>query len=124
MARPTDYSPELADLICEAIGSGCALKAVCEPDEMPNRATIYRWLTAHKEFSDMYARAREEQADSLADEIIAIADGEEAPDSRRVRVDARKWVAAKLRPGTYGDKNTHEHKGSVTINISGADADL
>jgi hypothetical protein len=69
----------------------------------------------------MYARAREDQADTLADEIVGISDesaitakvdGEEvrfaldatAVARNRLRVDARKWVAAKLKPRKYGDR--------------------
>jgi len=71
------------------------------------------------EFSDKYARARDEQAETLADEIIAIADeppaevtddkGVSRTDSgwvtwQKNRMDARKWVAAKLKPKKYGDR--------------------
>ncbi len=51
-----------------------------------------------------YARAREEQADFYADEIVTIADTEPDAATARVRVDARKWVASKLKPKRYGDK--------------------
>ncbi|MBU2052465.1 hypothetical protein KKH13_04650, partial [Patescibacteria group bacterium] len=54
-------------------------------------------------FFKRYARARDEQADTLADEITYIADTEPDANKARVRVDARKWVAAKLKPKKYGD---------------------
>jgi hypothetical protein len=92
---------------------------------MPDRSTVYDWLLRHPEFADQYARAREEQADTLADEIIAIAD--EQPEIIAVtdkktgaliehkldgaflqwqknRIDARKWTAMKLKPKKYGDR--------------------
>lgn len=73
---------------------------------------------------DQYARAKEESADSLADEILDIADnatndwmkrnhGEDDPgwvangeniQRSRVRIDTRKWIASKLKPKKYGDK--------------------
>ncbi len=129
MARPTDYCKEIADDICERLSDGESLKAICSPEEMPTRSTVYRWLGIHDEFSDMYARAREEQAETLADEIIAISDetyadyekdkdgnlktNNEAIQRSRLRVDARKWVAAKLKPRKFGDKlqteNTTNH---------------
>jgi hypothetical protein len=133
MARPTDYKPSLADTICELIADGKSLREICKSDDMPNRATVFRWLNAHEEFSDQYARAREEQAETLADEIVGIADEEctmikrskhtsssEDDDSEeneievvfdnaavarnRLRMEARKWVASKLKPKKYGDK--------------------
>ncbi len=54
-----------------------------------------------------YARARGEQADFYADEIITIADTEPDAAIARVRIDARKWAASKLRPKVYGDKVQH-----------------
>jgi hypothetical protein len=89
---------------------------------MPKVSTVYRWLLKEKEFCDMYARAREDQSDTLADQIMDI--GDEVPmmvitdedgkvtkrmdpagiNRNRLRVDARKWVAAKLKPRKYGDR--------------------
>jgi hypothetical protein len=86
-------------------------------------------------FAEQYARAREEQADGYADEIVAIADeppqlvtkddGEDVEVSldsaaiqrQRLRIDARKWVASKLKPKKYGDKVDHKHGGTVTVNV-------
>lgn len=81
---------------------------------MPTKTTVYRWLASNPTFRDLYARAKEEQAESLADEIVSIADDEtDDPQSRRVRVDARKWVAARLLPRKYGDRI--EQAGSVEV---------
>lgn len=33
----------------------------------------------------------------------------------RLRVDARKWIAAKLKPKKYGEKVEHEHSGRLTL---------
>lgn len=110
---------------------------------MPVISTVYLWMAAHPEFSEQYARARADQADTLADEIQAIADepmlGKKVTtkangdvetvegdmiEHRRLRVDARKWIAAKLKPKKYGDKIDHEHGGAVTVKLTPADADL
>ena len=45
---------------------------------MPGASTVFRWLAENAEFREQYAHAREQQADTLADEIISIAD--EAPE--------------------------------------------
>lgn len=98
---------------------------------MPAISTVFRWLRLEEGFSDQYARAKEEQADTLADEIVEIADEREgkaitadgaevavvfdstAVARNRLRVDARKWVAAKLKPKKYGEKQAIEHSGTV-----------
>ena len=122
--RPSSFTQEMADLICERLADGESLRAICSSEDMPNRATVFRWLASNDQFSDQYARAREEQAECLADEIVAISDeaeaavkheGEEvrlvmdatAIARNRLRVDARKWVASKLKPKKYGDRVQH-----------------
>jgi hypothetical protein len=107
MGRPSDYTSELAADICARLANGEPLTSICVGEDMPGLSTVYRWLAADAVFRDMYARAREDQADTLADEIVKIADTEDDPAKARVRVDARKWVAAKLKPKKYGDKVDH-----------------
>lgn len=122
MARPTGYNQKIADIICERISDGESLRAICREESMPSKSSVFKWLGMHKEFSDQYARAKEEQAETLADEIVSIADEEEtfiknhdggttevtfdsvAVARNRLRIDARKWVASKLKPKKYGDK--------------------
>ena len=119
IGRPTKYDTDIASEICVRLSNGEPLRQICMEDDMPAQSTVYLWLTRHPDFSEMYARARDEQADTLADQIIAIADempmettdkdGNTKFDSayiqwQRSRVDARKWVAAKLKPRKYGDR--------------------
>ena len=124
IGRPTSFTQHIADIICIRISEGESLKSITQDEAMPDRATVYRWLAADTAFCDMYTRAREDQADTLADEIIAIAD--EQPEVIAVlnkqgeliehkldnafiqwqknRMDARKWTAMKLKPRKYGDR--------------------
>jgi len=56
-----------------------------------------------------YARACEERADKIADEILEIADNGSNKDNTivqrdRLRIDSRKWLLAKLHPKKYGDR--------------------
>lgn len=104
IGRPTDYTPELGDRICNELTLGKSLVKICKADDMPATVTIYRWLREHEEFSNNYARARENQADLYADEIVEIADNTDDPQKARVQIDSRKWVSSKLKPKKYGDK--------------------
>jgi hypothetical protein len=75
-------------------------------------------LKEKPEFSAQYARAREDQAEAHADRIIEIADDETIDaNHKRIMVDARKWVASKLKPKRYGDKLDLEHKGEVGLTV-------
>jgi hypothetical protein len=102
--RQSEYTEDRATDICTWIAQGKSLRAYCQQENTPDIATVYRWLAAHESFRDQYARAREDQADSLADEITFIADTEDDANKARVRIDARTWVASKLKPKKYGDK--------------------
>lgn len=127
--RPTDYTTELGDKICDQLTRGLSLVKICEPKDMPATVTIYRWLREHDEFSNNYTRARENQADKYADEIVEIADKANDKDSaaaQKVKIDARKWVSSKLKPKKYGDKLDLDATidGKLTIQtINFADAD-
>lgn len=105
MPRPLEFNEAVADAICERLADGESLRSICRDDEMPAKSTVFKWLGLIPAFADQYARARETQADSLADDIVDIADDKKLePNDKRVRIDARKWLAGKLRPRAYGDK--------------------
>ena len=121
LGAPSTYTPELAAAICEHIAAGKSLRTIAALDRMPTQSTIMVWLDGkHPDFTEQYARAREAQADKLAEEILAIADdgrsdtyldaeGNEKTDNEaiqrsKLRVDTRKWLASKMAPKKYGDK--------------------
>lgn len=134
VGRPSLFGAEVASTICSRIADGESLREICRDDAMPDKATVLRWLGAHEEFRDQYARAREAQADYFADEILEIADdgsndwmlrkvGEEEIEvanhehiSRsKLRVDARKWLMSKMAPKKYGDRTETVLSGSIGI---------
>lgn len=105
--------------ICEALSqNNRGLHHHCK-DFGISPKTFYEWMKMSEENGYKYARAREAQADYIFDEIIEIADdnsgdttvtdngiqeNREFTSRSRLRVDARKWIAAKLKPKKYGDK--------------------
>lgn len=108
------FSQELAEQICERIAtSSDSLKLITAEFKL-NESTIFDWIQRHPEFAKAYTRAKERQADFLAEEIISISNGEGKDEQAfvginhvhrdRLKIDARKWAAAKLAPTKYGDK--------------------
>lgn len=101
------YSQDVCDSICDLLAEGISLTSICKRKEMPSITAVMNWLADERytDFLAQYTRARESMADTIAEEIIDIADDEKLPaDSRRIRVDVRKWYAGKVRPKKYGDK--------------------
>lgn len=104
MGRPSDFTPEIANAICERIAVGESLRAICAEESAPDKATVFRWLASNQAFRDQYTHAREMQAETYADEMVAIADEAKDANLARLQIDARKWKASKLAPKKYGDK--------------------
>lgn len=113
---PSTYTPETAALLLEHIADGLSLRKVCEMEGMPDRSTWRRWMREHEELRAQYAQARADRASARADEILDIADDEDIPvESRKVRIDARKWEASKLDRAVYGDRQQVEHSASESL---------
>lgn len=127
MARPTIFTDDLASEICARIASGESMRSICRDDNMPVMSTVMLWLVDgnHQIFSEQYAKARQIQAETLADELFDIADdgsndwmakhgkddepgyvlnGEHVQRSR-LRVDTRKWYLSKVLP-KFADKQS------------------
>lgn len=127
--RPSDYSVEITNEICDLIASGKSLLKICELDHMPSQPTVFSWLHKHEEFLKKYAKARESWADAEFEAIFQIADNavigtktvtKETKDGTfvevsefdmveraKLRVDTRKWALARMSPKKYGDKIEH-----------------
>ena len=115
--RPSIFSPELADRLCERLADGETLRAICRGEGMPDERTVRRWALDDVEgFSTQYARAREIGYQSMADDLTEIADAKDGDPARdRLRVDTRKWLLSKALPKIYGDKQQVEHSGSLSF---------
>lgn len=134
--KPYPWTPEIEGEILLRIANGESLKAICSDDRLPSRETVRVRVINDADFSGRYARAREAQADSFFDECLEIADdarndwmerrGEddagwvangEHINRSRLRIDARKWMAGKLRPKVYGDKLELDGKVGLTVTL-------
>ena len=117
--RPTDYGDEVVNLICSRLAIGESLNRICKDADMPAMSTVFGWLSKHPEFLEKYTRAREAQAESHADQLVEIADNPDIDaNHKRIMVDARKWVASKLKPKRYGDKLDLDHSGNVGLTVT------
>ena len=63
MGRPTKYSQEIADEICELVAIRTPLFKICEMPHMPTERTVYCWRRDRGDFSQSYARAKEHRAE-------------------------------------------------------------
>lgn len=121
--------PENMDLICTRIAEGFTLRQIAREIGCDNSAIVH-WYAEDAIFAQRYARAKEAQAEHFAEEIVEISDDGtndwqqreledgtvvEVPDQEhiqrsRLRVDARKWLMAKMAPKRYGERMQVEHR--------------
>lgn len=113
MGRPSAYTEDLADMICDRIAEGESLRAICDDRDLPNWRTVFRWLESDASFASKYARAREFQAEVMDAKILAVAEGctNDTALADRVKIGAFQWRASKLAPKRYGDKVQAEISG-------------
>lgn len=113
--RPTKYSEELCTELCAQIAQGKSLRSICEASDMPAVSSVCLWLAKYPSFSEQYARAKTDSADSDADRIEEIAEkvltGEYEPAAARVAMDAYKWTTARKQPKKYSEKLMQEVSG-------------
>ncbi len=115
IGRPTKYTPELAEEICNAVASsGDGLQVLCDANpHWPGRCNIFIMMRKHPEFRAKYVAAKQEQCEVLVDYMQEIMNeshkytdefGNERIDvpMLRLKVDTIKWQACKLLPRQYG----------------------
>lgn len=106
-----------------------ALKSLEKHSLTMSSRTFFQMIESDEEKVKQYARACEARADAIFEEILDIADCEDediiGPDDGeprvnhdviqrdRLRVDARKWILAKMNPKKYGDKIDHTSNGET-----------
>jgi hypothetical protein len=120
---------EALDAIFAGISLGKSARAMCVKVGISQRV-LWNWLASDEELMRQYQRAKELCVDAYAEEIIEISDegsrdtyvdekgreviNREVIARAQLRIDARKWYAARLAPRKYGDK--------LPVTNEGADA--
>ena len=121
------YSERIAAVLCARIAGGDSLRSICREPGMPSFQTVLRWAHENREgFRERYVLATDFRAQALAEELLEIADAARnvatgAPgtgeatarvQAEKLRVDARKWILARMAPKRYGDRVALEHTGA------------
>ena len=131
-AHNARYTEAMGVSICRALLQMKTLRQIGADPRYPSMTTITRWLADPRlaAFREMYYHARRVQAELRVDEIFEIADDssrdyktvtkadgteELQPDLEhiqrsRIRIDTRKWYAARLIPRIYGQNAHVDHE--------------
>lgn len=123
--RPSKYSPEIAQQMCEMLADGIPLREICRQEGFPAWQTVYDWMYRDDALGDegvglsrAIARAREIGQDAIAEDIFRemcmeperiLSEGGGRIDSGYVqlikaRAEIKLKLLAKWNPKRYGDK--------------------
>jgi hypothetical protein len=128
--RPPVYGQYHARQILEGLRKGDTLHQICQRPGMPSDELVVEWSIGEKraplpDFSEKYAQARLAQVERWAEQVLELSDesmkasGDMALlGAYKLRVDSRKWLLSKLRPGTYGDRLAVSGNGLGNCSIS------
>ena len=116
MARPTDYNQDLADAICELLGTGVPMARISRIDGMPSYTTLKKWQRDNAEFASLSSRAKEDGTHYLGEDSLRIADDMKIdPQHKKIMIDTRLRLIGKWNSKAYGDKVETVHSGGVEI---------
>lgn len=117
MGRPVKWPqdhPVWGEIVYR-VSAGKSLSTVLRDPDLPSWPMFYAMLEQDPKLRQAYDKAVQDRADRMADEILELSDME-MPEGlegamasawvqqKRMQVDARKWIASKLKPRTYGDR--------------------
>jgi hypothetical protein len=112
------YSDQLVEEIAERLSTGETLAKICRDAHMPSLNTVWKWQQGTGEraaaLRETLTAARAKGLDAIAEEALAIADGERPlvgtretigePATRdKLRVETRLKLLAKWDPSRYGE---------------------
>lgn len=133
LAVPADIARTVIAILARMV-EGESLRAIVKSNGGPSYVTFFRWLHEYPELEKLYFIAQEQRAETHVDEILEIADdarndwmerndpenpgwvaNHEHINRSRLRVDTRKWIAAKMKPKRYGDS---ENRSAVAVQVN------
>jgi hypothetical protein len=111
-------TPDIEEIILQRLAEGEALNVICADESIPvAESTVRKRAIEDPSFGAKYARAREVGFDCRGERAVEATKTEEAkknPQAARLIFDAERWYLGKMKPKTFGDRQTVEHEGTVT----------
>ena len=108
-ARPSEDQAKM-DALCTRLANG-ELSKDAAPEVFGSLTSMYRAMERYPELRRAYDMARQQQAHWWAEESISVIDAEPDVQRARLKSEARRWMASKLAPKSYGD--------ALNLNVSG-----
>ena len=115
--KSLELTTQLTDQICQELMNGQPLTRICSNKNLPSLATINRWIAKHPSFAKQITNARRVGTQYYLDKMIEELETMSAKDVGIVREKLHhyRWLASKLLPSLYGDKQEVVQDTKITI---------
>ena len=115
--KALELTKELTDQICQELMNGQPLTRICSRKELPSIATVNRWISKDPSFAKQITNARRVGTQFYLDKMIEELETMSAKDVGIVREKLHhyRWLASKLLPSLYGDKQEVVQDTKITI---------
>lgn len=122
VGRPKEQVPQdLAQELIDWVQAGGTIRGWAAQPGKVSFTTVYKWAEKDEEFSLRLGKARESGCHAMAEECLIISSTK--PDDplmlgwHKLRIDTNLRLMAKWNPARYGDRQSVDHGGSVSINV-------
>ena len=120
LGRPSLYSEAVAQRLEDGLKSGMTLTAICQAEGMPDIMTVKGWKRRMPDFGTRLAHARQAGADFLVEDALDRLKNATPGKDGSISVDRevaahQRWMAARMSPQDWGDKQQVQVSGGVTV---------
>jgi len=114
--RKSKYNEKIAGEILRRFSSGEKLTAICEPDNMPSRISVFNWRSRYPEFDKAYDVAIKSHTEALLDNLhnIVMSCDDKSSRSAKVKADYIMWFCGKLNK-QYSDRLQVDVRNTIDI---------
>ena len=117
MTKALQITTEITNQICEKLMSGVPLTRICEAKDLPSLSTVHRLINKDPSFAKQIIQARKVGCqfylDKMIDELETVSNKDVG--IVREKLHHYRWLASKLLPSLYGDKQEVIQDTKITI---------
>ena len=117
MTKALQITTEITNQICEKLMSGVPLTRICEGKDLPSLSTVHRLINKDPSFAKQIIQARKVGCqfylDKMIDELETVSNKDVG--IVREKLHHYRWLASKLLPSLYGDKQEVIQDTKITI---------
>jgi Bacteriophage Sf6, terminase small subunit-like len=116
---------DIRDELLVRVAEGESVFTVCQDDHMPARSSLYKWMREDTQFLQEYEAALRQRADKYVEMIAelsahmqqraAMGASNEEVTALKAHINSLQWIAARLDPKKYGDKQQLDIDQKITM---------